>query len=113
MPSSSPFSNGTSSWEFSSPDNYLLNLYFINITSPHKSSGSDCGGNYFLIKSSDSGRSTMDVSQQFCWQRALPRLRVNGTVTVELHYNQNTVKSAGLSMAVLVEASSPGKIKVD
>ncbi|XP_065066381.1 cubilin-like isoform X2 [Rhopilema esculentum] len=108
MPSSSPFSNGTCSWEFSSPENYLLNLYFINITSPQKSSGSDCSGNYFLIKSSDSGRSTLDVSQQFCWQRALPRLRVNGTVTVELHYNQNTVKGAGLSMAVSVEASSPG-----
>ena len=100
-------SNKFCSWEFSSPDNFLLNIHFINFTSPKR--GSDCSGCFAYIKKKFSENNRVDVSEPYCGQSQLPGIRVNGTVEIELHCNVNHTNSSNLAMAILLEATTESK----
>ena len=105
--SSKPIANGSCAWEFSSPDNYLLNVQFVNFTS-QGSSDPDCSRFYALIKKTFySDHLIEEVSDPFCGQFHPNGIRINGTVQIELHYG---VLQSNFSMAVLIEASTESKI---
>ena len=101
-----PMSNGSCSWEFSSPNLFLLNLQIVNFTTPF--AGKDCKGFYAVIKRTFKENNKVEVSQRYCGQVRLPGIRINGTVEIELHYNIQHSNNTNMAMAVLLEASTEG-----
>ena len=95
-------------WNFSTTSNFLLNLIFLNYTSLLAPAGSGCKTDYYLIRTFDLDTNTTSVSGPFCGQRQ-HGIRINGIISIEL-VAQKLQYVVGLSLAVLIEASSKGKL---
>ena len=92
-------------WNFSTSNNFLLNLIFLNYTSP-ASAGSDCSIGYYLIKTYEPSINASSITGPYCGRRQ-NGIRVNGVISIEL-VAQREEYVAGLSLSVLIEASSKG-----
>ena len=103
------FNSTKCTWKFSTKSDFLLNLFFLNYTSLVPA-GSDCKICYYMVRVFDSSTNTSFVYGPYCGQKQRG-IRVSGVITIEL-VAQRQQYISGLSLAILVEASSKGKLSL-